>query len=287
MPYWPPSLIVELAERRAVLFLGAGLSVSAGLSTSSVVPDWAQLLEKLGRHLPRKKERDYVGKLIRKKLFLDAAQIVRDGVSAADFVAGLREEIPGTLRGHAGVYEHLLKLDPKIILTTNFDEYIEQQFLHYSGGNRAHSVCRYTQDHMLDDIRSPMRVIGKIHGCITEPGSAILTRRSYFEARRRFQTYFSIVESIVTVNTVIFLGYSFSDPDVSLILENVNLRTPSKHLHYALVPRFEHKSLRDAISSAHNINFVEYPVGEHANFENAIGELWQSVSQYRTDKGLI
>lgn len=269
------------------MFVGAGVSVAAGIEVGSKVPDWSALLRKLSAQLSMKREREFVGKLINKKQFLDAAQIIRDGIASSDFVAAIRDEIPGTLRKPSSIYELILKIDPKVILTTNYDEFLEQQFLHFSGGNRSHSVAKYTQQHMLDEIRSPMRVIGKIHGCITEPSEIILTRRSYFDARRNHPTFYAIVESLITVNTALFLGYSFSDPDVSLILENANLRTPSKHQHYALVPRFEHRSLRDALSSAHNIKFVEYPSGEHDNFVGALKELCDGVSQYRLEKSIV
>lgn len=77
-----------------------------------------------------------------------------------------------------------------------------------------------------------------------------------------------------------------SDPDIQIVLEGVNSRLKTDHSHYALVPRFEHPSLRSANTHTYNINFIEYPSGKHAEFPKALKELREAVQATRASTGM-
>ncbi len=189
---------------------------------------------------------------------LDAAQILSDSIPKADLTTFLRDKFNITLSGNAGIYESMIGIDPTIMFTTNFDQFLETAATQLSGGH-GYNVCRYNEDHLLNDIRSPIRSIAKVHGCITQPNNIIMTRTSYFEAQKKFAPFFRIVEASLIVNTLLFVGYSFSDPDIQLILEHNYLSAPTAHTHSALVQRFEHPSIREALRKTYNIDFIEYP----------------------------
>jgi len=285
MGAWPKSLIHEIAERRVVFFVGAGISIAAYDEHKLSFPNWSQLLSTLALDLPKKSDRDYVGKLIRKSLYLEAAQVIHDTVPAAEFSTVLREQLIPGIPVHASVYEHIVQMDPKIIATTNYDTLIEKNYEHYSKG--GFNLCRYNQGHALDDIRSPMRVILKTHGCISEPQNVVLSRSSYFNARRNYPEFFRLMSAIMTTNTVVFFGYSFSDPDIQLILENVHIDTKCRHPHYALIPKFSHPSIRKVNSETYNIQFVEFQNGRFDQVPLLIKELSDEVNMFRQTRGLV
>lgn len=285
MSFWPSSFIQEVSERRVVFFIGAGISIAAGNANNQAFPNWKNLLLKLSMLAPKASDRRFIEKLIRKAQYLEAAQIIHDTAPAADFSAKLRTLFAQT-SSISTIYEDIIQMDPKIVATTNYDTLIEKNYEHYSGKANGFNLCRYNQTHALDDIRSPLRVILKVHGCITEPQNVILSRSSYFRARQTHAGFFNLLSAIMTTNTVLFLGYSFSDPDIQLILENVHISNNCNHPHYALVPKFPHASLRNVHRDTYNIHPLEYPPGKPESFASLLSELRQEVERFRVTRGL-
>lgn len=283
MAFWPDSLAREIADRRVLIFIGAGLSKAA----YAALPTWPALLTSLSERLVRQKDKALIKSLIRKGELLDAAQIVRDGVDGAVLSADIRNIFQIRPTPYNDIYKHLLLLDPKTIVTTNYDEFVERNFEHFSGGTEAHSIVRHDGTHLLNDLRSPIRNIVKVHGCVSNPHDIVLDRTSYFEARKKNPALFSLVSALMTVNTVLFLGYSVSDPDIRIILENINLISKSENSHYALVSKFEHSSIKMALTSTYNIKYLEYAEGQHGLVPKLIEELADSVEAIRSSRGIV
>lgn len=284
---WPPSLVQEVAERRVVFFVGAGFSKLALRSVNSDLPAWSELLTQLANALERPIDRKVARDLVKSREYLNAAQIIRDKMAGGDFSAKLREIFLLQGLGTISLYKILAKIDPMIIITTNYDQLIEKNIEDETIEGRSHNTCKYNQDFALDDIRSPIRSILKMHGCITEPQNVILDRRSYFRARQKYGSFFNLIESISTINTLIFLGYSLSDPDMQLILENVTLSHPTQHTHYALMPKFTHPSLKNIFSETYNMRFLEYEAGDHTQVSSLFERLEQEVTSFRAARGII
>lgn len=280
---WPLSLIREVADRRVVLFVGAGISKAA----HAQLPSWSELLIKLSDGLPTKRDKVLLRSLVNKQRMLDAAQIISDGIPKADLNARITEIFRPAPTPHHDIYKDLLEMDAKTIVTTNYDEFIEKNFEHFSGGQITHNVSNLSTNNLINDLRSPMRSIVKIHGCATNPTNIVLDRASYFSARRNNQGLFQTVTALMTVNTVLFVGYSITDPDIQLILENVNLYNPAQHPHYALVEKLEHPAIKKAIAQAYNIECVEYRTGAHQSIIEEIAVLKQSVSNVRSTRGIV
>ncbi|MBK5571419.1 MAG: SIR2 family protein [Ensifer sp. SSB1] len=186
----------------------------------------------------------------------------------------------------AEIYKDILSLDFKVCITTNYDQLIEKNFEHYSGGHVTHHVRTHTYKNFISDLRSPSRTILKLHGCVTNTAEIVLDRKSYFNAKADNPGIYDAVQALSTVNTVLFLGYSISDPDIQLILESVHARTRADHTHYALMSKFEHPSLRQAIGSTYNVSFIEYPAGQHHEVPLAVIDLWKAVKEERAGRGI-
>jgi hypothetical protein len=281
---WPASLIEELTHRRVVIFLGAGASASAADNNGNHPPAWKQLLKDLSNYLPSTATQ-LARDLVDANQYLDAAQVISDVINPADFNGYIRRVFKEPRYKHTDLHEHINDIDPKVIITTNYDE-IYEKYCDSVGDLNSHNVCKYTDDYALNDIRSNTRVILKAHGCSSAPGKIVLSRSSYFEARRKNPEFFSILNSLFLVNTVLFVGCSLTDPDIQLILENVNLSAPSLHPHYAIVPCGRHASLISSIEKTYNIRLLEYDDPSHAIVPDLIGELKNAVLDRRTAIGM-
>lgn len=255
---WPESLVQELAAKRAIIFIGAGISSG---SVSRINPDvrpptWNKLLESAGERFKRA-DGEFIKKLLDSDKLLDAAEVIFHGVPPADkrnFFVG-QFAAPDFLpsKCHAAIQG----INPKIVITTNYDQIYEKQCDALLAG-RGYSVKKFNDADLLDCVRSSDNLIIKAHGCISSPGNLILNRSDYYSLKKQNAGFYSVLDGLLTVSTVLFLGCSMSDPDIQLVLENTNISAPSAHTHYAVMPQGGHAALKSAMESAYNIKILEY-----------------------------
>lgn len=278
---WPESLVPELAERRCVIVLGAGASAGC-LSADSLrrPPTWPQLLEALLQRVAVGGDADEARVFITAEKFLHAAQIIRDSIPQGDFDQIIRRELQDPRYQFGKIHELVNKLDPKIVLTTNYDDIYE---LYSSRGDavNGYNVCNYYDAHALNDIRSTTRIILKAHGSVSDPSRVVLSLGDYFRARRNFPAFFATVDALFLTNTLLFLGCGLNDPDIGLLLENVNISAPSSHPHYAVVENVRHPSIKRAVRETYNLELLEYDAGQHAQVTDSLEDLLESVEEYR------
>lgn len=262
--------------------LGAGASAtSLSADGTKHPPTWIELLEILAARVPDKTDRDEIQKLTAAERFLDAAQIIRDKVVAADFDQVIRQELQDPDFQPAEVHDLILKLDPKVVITTNYDDIYERNSFR-AGAKSAYNALSYRDQNVLDDIRSTRRLIIKVHGSMTYTAGVILSRADYFNARREFPSFYSVLDALFLTSTLLFVGSSVRDPDIQLLLENANISAPSNHPHYAVVEASWHASLKEALMKTYNLHLLEYPIGKHADVTDSIRELEDEVTSYRS-----
>lgn len=95
------------------------------------------------------------------------------------------------------------------IITTNYDEFIESIF----------NFAPLVGNNIL--LSNPYGSVYKIHGCITEPESIIITRPDYNEFEVKYELIRAQLLSLFIHNPIIFLGYSISDDNIKKILETI------------------------------------------------------------------
>jgi hypothetical protein len=280
MVNWPQSLVIELAERRCTIVMGAGASAgSISQDGNRHPPTWRQLLLDMVDLVPAE-HRDYARELIDKEQYLDAAQVIFDNSNSADRTRFFRDTLDAPRFQASAIHKTIYNLDPKIVITTNYDQ-IYEDYCRQGQGAQGYNVSRYYDGHVLNDIRSDVRCIIKAHGCMSDPTRVVMTRSSYFEARRNYQSFYAVLDAVFLTNTLLFVGAGLSDPDIQLILENANLSAPSDNNHYALVPEGRHRSIVSAIKNTSNIVLLEYEDGHHEQAEEALEHLRERVESHR------
>lgn len=280
---WPSSLIAELAERRCVVLLGAGASAGATSENGRHPPSWTELLNFLKtRATFSHEESQSIERAISEMRLLDAAELILAKIQLPELRTALRETflLPGY--GPSDIHKHVLDIDPKIVITTNYDT-IYDDYCRKGKAVAGYSVKLHTSKDLLDEVRSTARLVIKAHGCVSEPQNIVLSRLQYFKARSEYPSFYSVLSSIFLTSTVLFVGYSLSDPDITLVLENASIAAPCAHPHYALVPKGMADPLKNAMSKAYNIFLVEYENadGGHSEAVAAMKDLSDRVSAYR------
>lgn len=218
--------------------------------------------------------------LINKEKFLDAAEIIYELIAPADYSRIVRAELETPRYGASTVHEVTLNLDPKIVITTNFDK-IYDTYCTSGTASDGYNVSKYYDDHLMADLRSSVRIIIKAHGCVSDPNRMILTKSQYFKARKEYSNFYRILDALFLSHTLLFIGYSLSDPDIQLVLENVNITAPTPHPHYFVIESGINPTLLKANKNAYNLQFIDYPAGQYAELNGALLELVNDVQDHR------
>lgn len=280
---WGEALIKELAARRCVIFLGAGASmgcISAVNRTSP--PSWPVLLHRLATRICAE-TRAYAEQLIDAKKYLDAAEVIKSEIDPADYTDTMRAIFEEPRFEKSSIHESVLRIDPKVVVTTNFDRIYDNYCLE-GQAVAGYNVCKYHDNHLVSDLRSPIRSIVKAHGCISAPEKMVLTRSDFFTAKADYSSFFQVLDALFLTHTILFIGYSMEDPDIQLILENATIASPSAHRHHFVCSDEEHPVLKASKAKAFNLTLHEFPQGDYSYLEHSISDLADRVISAREDQ---
>lgn len=291
---WPEFLIDAASRGECVLFIGAGVSRharQAGDSGASPV-GWKDLLESLLNEVvpPKPDQRPRIRTQINSKIgagdYLGAAQAIEAVYEKKGLGAEFRNRIATTVDGPtddpfrpAEVHDAIGDLNPRIIVTTNYDNVLERQF---SEGYRAVS---YQSESLGAAIRSGSYVILKIHGTRNEPQDLILTRLDFTRLRRKGARSLAILEALFMTRTVLFLGYSLGDPDLQLILENQFGASGESAGHYMLAHDKSHSDIeRRILREAYGVELLAYSGDREGGFKVAIEDLVAQTKEFQLQR---
>lgn len=257
---WDQALVNELSGRRVIPFLGAGATMACARQRSpSLVdstPSWPRLLQLLAEAANCSgDDQKYVDELTKKERFLDAAEVIRANLRNQEYGRVLADEFRNLETG--ALHDAVLRLDQRVVMTTNYDSAYEDLCMQGTARD-GYASLNYYDPGLVNRLRSPTRLILKLHGSAKHPERTVLTRSEYFKARAQNPRFFSVVQSLFATNTLLFIGYSLSDPDIQLLLENTNADSDESYRHYAVVPAGTHEAVGRAMSEAYGINLIEY-----------------------------
>ncbi|MFN8531944.1 MAG: SIR2 family protein [Dehalococcoidia bacterium] len=199
----PTSLLRDFRNGSGALFLGAG--ISAGTPGQRGFP--------LGRELSQQLAREYLGRNPRRDENLTE---VAQAVIWAH--AGSRQPLESFISNKYGdpsitpLPSHLALAQMAVpMITTNYDTLIEQAF---RAKVRSVSVVLDDKD-LIDAQHTPLI---KIHGCVTQPETCIITEEDYHAWMSLDSDVKSLVRSWFIMRRVVFVGYSVADPNFRHLL---------------------------------------------------------------------
>lgn len=200
-------LATAISRRKAILFVGAGVSMSVGL------PSWAAMVQHMAEDL-------------------EIPPAALEGVSyqtLAEFYR-LRSGSIGPLRSWMDRHWHvareeiaksrlhslIVELNFPIIYTTNYDRNLEAAF-------ELHG-CEYNRIANARDIAAVeggATQIVKFHGDFDDDSSLVLAETDYFD-RLSFEAPLDVkFKADALGRTILFIGYSMSDINIRLLLHRL------------------------------------------------------------------
>ncbi|WP_006247477.1 SIR2 family protein [Mycolicibacterium tusciae] len=184
----------------AAAFIGAGLSLAAGY------PDWGGLLTPIQSrcNIPNHPDLPLVAEYITQ----DAANGGRPALESHILTTFL-SVAPVPTPSHL----YLKNLAIKEIWTTNYDRVIE---------TAIPDAVVVAGDSEIHNIASQRRAIIKMHGSIAANGTweqpPVITRSDYERYESEYPRTWTVLRSSYMSRTMLFLGFSFSDPNVEILL---------------------------------------------------------------------
>lgn len=240
-----------------MLFLGAGVSASARDHTGRRPKLWGEFLEEASNLIPAGPRRDEIRTLIAERRYLLALQAITQEANEADYQDLLNANFNNPAFKPSELHQLIYDLDSRIVVTTNFDKIYETLCLGTS--EEGYKVIPYTSDSLGDELRSDAWLIIKAHGTIDDIQNIIFTKADYHRAKRRYPHFYTMLRALFLTHTCVFIGCSLDDPDILLVLEEVQHTASARRPHYALVLQNSHSqyALKDW-HSAYNIRALEY-----------------------------
>jgi SIR2-like domain len=198
-----------IQRRQAILFVGAGASMAVGL------PSWQTLIDHLLKELD---------------LDADVIEGMNDGYQMLAEFYRLKQGGLGALRSwldrnwkvasdgvaESRLHKLIVELDFPAIYTTNYDRNLETAF-------EVHRkpYAKIANAKQIADAADGVTQIIKYHGDFDDDSSLVLTETDFLN-RLSFDSPLDIkFRADALSRTILFIGYSMSDPNIRLLLHNI------------------------------------------------------------------
>ncbi len=279
---WPTDLIEDLAARRCVLFLGAGVSKNSKNARGERPKDWVEYLRSLAVLIPDAGKKAEVEGCIDEWDLLTACELARMHLRPDIFKRHLLAEFSDKAFEPAEIHDSIIKIDSRFVLTTNFEKLYE---------NRANQIQQntvivknYYDPDVADVFRRSQRAVLKIHGTIDSPDQTIFTRSSYARARTEYAHFYSLLDALFSTHTFVFLGASMKDPDLQMVMEDHAYRFEGSRPHFMVMPKGGvRQSVLEVMEDSMNIRALLYdPANSHQELGESLKALAPIVEDERT-----
>jgi len=219
----------ELSEENVAVFAGAGMSAGAGFV------NWSELLRPIAEELGLDvdKESDLVA--------LAQFHCNDNANNRSQLNQRLIEEFSREALETAN-HQILCRLPIRTYWTTNYDKVIETAL------DKAGKIAdvKYTKAHLSTTKPKRDAVVYKMHGDVDHPSQAVLTKDDYERYHVKMDQYLANLKGDLISKTFIFIGFSFTDPNLDYILSRVRVAYESnQRRHYCFIKTVVQKDGED------------------------------------------
>ncbi|EPQ4558727.1 SIR2 family protein, partial [Escherichia coli] len=200
-------------DNKLVLFIGAGFSKFSETELIKI-PTWRELINELKDDLGLSEENDYLK--IAQLYFLQYGQN-----SYVKKVKSIIRDLKPSL-----FHKMLFELNPHYIITTNWDSLLEK-----TAQDIGLAYDLVSSDVDLAQSHLDKKII-KMHGDFRQ-NNFVFKEDDYLQYSQNFPLIENFIKGIFSTNTVVFLGYSYSDYDLKQIVSwvtTISKATPRKYL---------------------------------------------------------
>ncbi|MBL7799084.1 MAG: SIR2 family protein [Chitinophagales bacterium] len=210
-----------IEHNKLVVFAGAGVSRDAG------IPTWNELKNELKKDINVDEDETDALKI---------AQIYFNERDEKEYIDKVRQILKYKQVKYLPTHELIFKLNPLHVITTNFDDLFEQVI----------EEKLYPFSAIVKDSDFPFALntnfLVKVHGDLTE-ANIVLKEEDFLGYARNHPLFESFIKSVFASKVVLFVGYSFSDPNLQSIIH---------HVRDILGKKFQYAYLFNSASNIHS-----------------------------------
>ena len=261
----PEALTRSIIEGNCVAFVGSGLSMGVRRSNGNPLPSWPRLLKEIIEYAERENVplgdvKADMNSAIEEGELLTVAQELQDRLSPESLARCLREIFLDSALRPGDFHRHLVAIPFRGFLTTNYDVLIEGAYTLKSQGVVPPTLIQEDLRKVPNPLRLGRPFVFKMHGDINRVESVILGSHDYQDTMFRMPHYRSFLETVFTVNTVLFLGFGVRDPDIINALDRLAaIYARTNDYHYALLEKGRFSGLQKRrLALDKRIKIIEY-----------------------------
>lgn len=233
----------EIEENNAAIFAGAGLSAASGHV------DWKNLLKDFADelNLDIAKETDLVS--------LAQYHLNKNGHNRHALSQKIINEFHHGKKPNAN-HEILARLPIATYWTTNYDKLIEKSL------DQVGKITdvKYTNEHLAKTVHGRDVILYKMHGDVDHADYAIISKDQYEKYYSTHGAYINTLSGDLVSKTFLFIGFSFTDPNLEYILSRVRVTFQNhQRKHYCIFREvkqeagetaddFEYKKIKQALA---------------------------------------
>lgn len=214
----PPELFQNFKTGDGIYFVGAGLSLAAGY------PSWSGLLSMLvdkAETLPGadpSKIAEYRSLMKDPARFLMIAEEVKVDLRL-EYLRFMEQMFTDTSKKPTVAHELIVSTNAHMIITINYDDLLERAFVKVRAD--LPNKLTYAQSReAANNFWSERFFILKAHGDVKQDVTGlILSQKDYRRTLYRESGYRSLLQSIFTSKSIVFVGVSMSDPEFIQLLD--------------------------------------------------------------------
>ena len=215
----------HLMNGDAAIFAGAGLSVGAGYV------DWKNLLRDIAKEIDLEVDKE-----------TDLISLAQFHVNEKGGRGGLNQKIIEEFTEKTELSENhkiLARLPIRTFWTTNYDSLIEDSLV--SALKRVD--VKHTVAQLVNPLYKREAIVYKMHGDAKYPNQAVLTKDDYEQYHRKNEGFITALSSDLISKTFLFIGFSFTDPNLDYILSRVKLFLDNNSRpHYCIIRKIQRSS---------------------------------------------
>ncbi|CAG5010303.1 hypothetical protein DYBT9275_04687 [Dyadobacter sp. CECT 9275] len=195
-----------IKDDHAAVFAGAGLSIPAGFV------NWRELLREIAEelNLDIKREHDLVA--------IAQYHLNERGNNRSRLNQLLLEEFTHNA-DITNNHKILASLPIPCFWTTNYDKLIERAL---TEADKIPDV-KITQDSLSTNLRRRDAVVYKMHGDISMPEHAVITKDDYETYNEKRMLFSTALQGDLVSKTFLFVGFSFDDPNLEYVLSRIRV----------------------------------------------------------------
>jgi hypothetical protein len=261
-------------KNKLVVFAGAGISIDAG------IPNWGTLIDEMKSEMAiPPNEADY----------LRVAQMYYNERQQKEYIDKVRAVLKHKKVKYNEIHEWVFKLNPEHILTTNYDDLLEQvikkESLPFSVVSRDKEFPYALNTNLLV----------KVHGDLNDP-DIVLKEDDYLDYSLNHPLIEAFLKSVFASKVVLFVGYGFSDINLKMIVQTVRsiLGKDFQNAYMLTVEENLHPTQREYLKNK-GINVINYfdavnedganYIIDYLNGKNALYEMLNKRGENLSDKG--